>query len=52
MNFTAKDIVGMCAYEFYHDNDNTIVQDAHKDCEFLSFVSLVPTNFKIDEICV
>lgn len=33
MNFTARDIVGMSAYEFYHLNDMMIVQDAHTDCE-------------------
>lgn len=32
MNFTARDIVGMSAYEFYHLNDMMIVQDAHTDC--------------------
>eukprot|EP00111_Clytia_hemisphaerica_P005552 TCONS_00016101-protein len=32
MNFTAQDIVGMRAYDFYHLKDSHIVQDAHNDC--------------------
>jgi len=32
MDFTAKDIVGLSAYEFYHLNDMMVVQEAHSDC--------------------
>lgn len=38
MNFTAQDIVGMCAYDFYHLKDMSIVQDAHTDCKILLFL--------------
>ena len=34
MNFTAQDIVGMRAYDFYRLKDMSIVQDAHNDCKF------------------
>ena len=39
MNFKARDIVGLSAYEFYHSNDMQIVHKGHHDCKFMLFVS-------------
>ena len=40
MDFTAKDIVGMNAYEFYHLKDMHVVQVAHNDCKWLVTYSI------------
>jgi len=37
MSFSARDIVGLNAYDFYHLNDASIVQDAHTDCKYIMY---------------
>ena len=35
MDYVAKDIVGMSAYDFYHGSDVALIQGHHAKCKFV-----------------
>lgn len=49
MDYFARDIVGISAYDFYHANDISAIQGHHAKCKHAFFLPFDNTDVKLNK---